>query len=114
MLILLCAGAGLILGNNHFALRALAVIGILASIRIWQKARSRITNGISGNTAAVPVTRWFWFLGAALAILSAGSFYALVKDAEGGYHEIVPVYAFAAAALFFSLWVSVLAARLSR
>jgi hypothetical protein len=114
ILLLICAGAGLVLGNSHFELRALAVIAILAAARVAQSARARASDGTGPDAAAAPVTRLFWFVGTVLAALTAISFYALIRDAAAGYHDIVPVYAFAAAAVAFALWASILAARFSR
>jgi hypothetical protein len=113
-LLLICGGAGFVLGNNHFELRALAVIAILAAARLGQSARARVSDGTGPSAAAAPVTRLFWFVGTVLAALTAVSLYALIRDAEGGYQDIVPVYAFAAAVVAFALWAGVLAARFSR
>jgi hypothetical protein len=113
-LLLLCGGAGLILGGSHFAIRALALVAVIAAARLFQTLRARSLGGTDSRGAAAPITPLYWFVGIVLAALTAVSFYALVRDAEGGYQDVAPVYSFAAAGLAFALWGGVLAARYSR
>lgn len=113
-MLFVCAAAGLILGRNHFEVRVLAMIAIVAAVGLGQSARSGRADGINENALAAPVTPHYWCVGAVLGTLTAVSYYALVRDAEGGYHGVVPVYAFAVTGLAFAVWLGTLAARYSR
>jgi hypothetical protein len=114
VLLAVCGTAGFFLGRNHFELRTLALIASIAGGRLSLIGRSAGASGNDSYAASQPIRRRYWFVGVVLAALTAVSFYALIRDAKSGYHDILPVYAFGAAVLVFAAWAGILAARLSK
>ena len=113
--VLLASGAlGLILGDRHFALRALGILAIFVAIYLSRRSDAgRSVAGIS-DSSYPSVTPRFWVVGVILTVATLGCYYALYRDSARGSNEVWPVYAFAASCVALALWAATLAAKYSK
>ncbi len=125
ILLLLLGGMGVFLGLHNFAIRAAGLVCIMLSVyvvRISNSPSLRTLGDATGQgTDASPAnaitrrrpSRPIRTVGVVLLLLVGGSSLYLYLDARQGYHEVLPVYLFAAAALACALvWSYILASRL--
>ncbi len=123
--LLLLGGVAMFLGLHNFAIRGLAAVCLIVSaylVRIsTPRARPTLGNatgqGRDANTADAGTkerpSRPIWTVGVVSLLLVGGSSFYLYLDALHGYHDVLPVYLFAAAALVCALvWSYIIGSRL--
>lgn len=116
--LLLFAGAALVVSPHDVAIRSLGMLAIVISVycvRLSKAAGAGSTMTTIQQTASSLPTRSgrsVWIVSILLVPLFGMSFAWLYSDAVQGYHQILPVYCFAGAAIVCALCWSYLVARL--
>jgi uncharacterized membrane protein len=110
------SGGAIAYVTSSFTIRSVGMILLIFGVYLGRLARGTAqTDLVTAPTAASnrpgPV---LWAVAIALSLAAAVAFYYLYKDALQGYHQTVPVYAFAGIALICGLVWAALLARLVR
>ena len=100
VLLLICAAVLMAFAPHVFVYRAAAMACVIAVGLISRvESASTMFSAAGGNLA------WYhWTVSVVLAIGAFAAFYWLYLDALAGYHEVAPVFAFAAVSLVSAVW----------
>jgi len=119
IVILIFGGAALFIGSINFAIRSGGIVACIVSVYLVRISNvyARSSLGVAGKQKAdskdakrpKPV---MWIIGVALLGAVWIAFLALYGDALRGYHEILPVYMFAGAAIVCIAFWSYLISRI--
>jgi hypothetical protein len=115
IVLLLLAGAALVMASNDVAIRSLAMLACVGSVYCFRRSNSSARSG--SLTATTQQTRSgpgrsIRIVSIVLLPVLGLSFVWLYSDAVRGYHQILPVYCFAGVAIVCALCWSYLVARL--
>jgi len=99
ILLLLLGGAALSMGPKYSAIRSFAGVAFVVAVYLTRvsNVHARSTLAVTSDPASNRLGRLMWIVGFALLVVLGISFLYLYKDALDGYHEVLPVYLFAAA-----------------
>jgi len=106
------AGGSIAFMASSFTIRSIGLALMLVGVSLGRTARSNDPiNQIAARSAASdrpgPI---LWTVAIALTLATAIALHFLYRDALHGYHQVLPVYAFAAVALICgSVWAALLA-----
>jgi peptidoglycan/LPS O-acetylase OafA/YrhL len=118
IVLLVCGGFALLMGSTHFLFRPLGALACLVSVWLVKLSRVHAESDAAASARNVSLGTTdrprpaMWALGVVSLIAAAISYLYLYKDALDGYHEILPVYCFAAAMLVVAVIWGYLAAKL--
>jgi hypothetical protein len=120
IVLLLSGGVIFVIGNNDFVIRSIGIVMFVGGANLVRVSRVGRLKGLPSTTtesldpeASRRPGRLAWAVGVASAVATGISFIFLYKDALDGYHQIWPVYMFAASSLICALAWSYLVAKLT-
>jgi hypothetical protein len=121
ILLLLLGGAALYAGSHNFMTRSFGLMAVLAGVYLVRLSSVHTRSGLSTASgrgldfASNPRPGHLaWLIGVALLLLAGLSFFYLYRDALHGYHEALPVYAFAGVTVACAVVWSYLLSRINR
>jgi hypothetical protein len=106
VLLLLVAGATLMVESNNSSIRSLAMVLLIFSVycvRLSRSVSATIANQQAGQEWATRPSRTLWIVSIVLLPLQVMAFAFLYRDAVQGYREMWPVSFFAATAMICAL-----------
>lgn len=120
IVLLLAGGVALFAGMKNFGIRSLGIVACIASVYLIRLSRGgsrppqATTKGEPKYAKASNGRRLMWIIGGVLVPVAVASFFYLYQDALHGYHDVVPVYVFAAVGLLCTVVWSYLVSTLFR
>jgi hypothetical protein len=115
--LLMLGAAAFLLGRDSNLVHGIGAAAIVCSVFLLKGARRAVTTGRDTATATESgaqrrIGLALWLASLASVLVFAVSYLLLVRDAEHGYNDVVPVILFAAAALACAVTVGMLVAKL--
>lgn len=118
VILLVLGGVAILIGSHNFAIRAVGLALVLASVYLIQASKVRNRSGLplaGGEVNNPNVTggpgRLLWIASVSLVPVLVCAWYLLHLDAANGGQEVWPVYVFAGVALVCAVVWSLLGAK---
>ena len=119
IVLLVLGGTAIFIGSSNFEVRSIGVLSCLISVYLVRISNIHAnSDSVIENTKQAhskPPThfrRSIWVIGVVLLPILGLSFSNLYRDAIHGYHDVMPVYLFAAVAAICALLWSYLVSRM--
>jgi hypothetical protein len=106
------AGGAIAFMASSFTIRSIGLALLLVGVSVGRSARANdpINQIAARSAASARPSPILWTIAIALTLATAIALHFLYQDALHGYHQVLPVYAFAAVALICgSVWAALLA-----